>query len=190
MENVIAVTDGDFDKQTGIVTLTKDIDAFTYYYNTGNEQYDLPVCIHILPTEWEVRTQPTCTKEGEEYTVCICGEEITRSIPKTEHTFGSWIVEKPASSEEDRLEYRICSVCQYKETHIIPADEYRAGDTDSDGVITSDDATYLLYHIFYPSDYPVRQDCDFNKDGSVTSDDATYLLYHVFYPDDYPLVSN
>lgn len=27
MENVIAVTDGDFDKQTGIVTLTKDIDA-------------------------------------------------------------------------------------------------------------------------------------------------------------------
>ena len=61
------------------------------------------------------------------------------------------------------------------------------GDIDGDGEITSDDATYLLYHTLYPEEYPVTQDCDFNGDGDVNSDDATYLLYHTLYPEEYPL---
>jgi hypothetical protein len=193
-DRIISISDGDFDPETGIVTFVNSIPNFTYSYDVGKDGQVMTVTVNLTKhahafSDWQVRESATCTKGGTEYRVCECGEEETRTIGPNGHTFGRWIVEKPASSEEDGLEYRICSVCQYKETHIIPADEYRAGDTDSDGVITSDDATYLLYHVFYPADYPLRQDCDFNKDGSVTSDDATYLLYHVFYPDDYPLVS-
>ena len=191
-DRISFISDGDFNSETGIITFEESIPYFTYNYDVGKDGREMLVFVHLTEhshtfSDWQVLESATCTKGGTEYRVCECGEEETRTIGPNGHTFGSWIVEKPASSEEDGLEYRICSVCQYKETHIIPADEYRAGDTDSDGVITSDDSTYLLYHIFYPSDYPLRQDCDFNRDGSVTSDDATYLLYHVFYPDDYPL---
>ena len=65
--------------------------------------------------------------------------------------------------------------------------DYISGDVNEDGKVDDQDAEYLLYHIFYPQQYPVRQDCDFNKDGSVDDKDAEYLLYHIFFPDAYPL---
>ena len=61
------------------------------------------------------------------------------------------------------------------------------GDVDGDNVVNESDVEYLLYHIFYPQQYPARQDCDFDGDGVVGDKDAEYLLYHVFFPDDYPL---
>ena len=156
-----SLSNGDFNPDTGIITFEKFIPHFTYNYDVGKDGREMLVFVHLTEhshtfSDWQVLESATCTKGGTEYRVCECGEEETRTIGPNGHTFGSWIVEKPASSEEDGLEYRICFVCQYKETHIIPADEYRAGDTDSDGVITSDDATYLLYHVFYPDDYPLN----------------------------------
>jgi hypothetical protein len=64
---------------------------------------------------------------------------------------------------------------------------YIDGDLDDDGLVTSDDAIYLLYSTFLPDRYPLNQDADFNDDGKVDSDDAVYLLYHTFLPDRYPL---
>ena len=64
---------------------------------------------------------------------------------------------------------------------------YIDGDLDDDGLVTSDDAIYLLYSTFLPDRYPLNQDADFNDDGIVDSDDAVYLLYHTFLPDRYPL---
>ncbi len=73
----------------------------------------------------------------------------------------------------------ICLICDYK--------KYIVGDIDGKEEITSDDAIYLLHHIFEPEEYPVNQPVDFNGDGSLTSDDAIYLLHHLFEPEDYPL---
>lgn len=61
------------------------------------------------------------------------------------------------------------------------------GDMDGDGVLSDEDAVYLLYHIYFPDDYPTSQNCDFDGDGEVTDADATYLLYHIYFPEDYPL---
>ena len=74
-------------------------------------------------------------------------------------------------------------VCGYK----TEVKETISGDIDDDGVVTDDDALYLLMHILFPDDYPSNTNCDFDGDGSVTDNDALYLLLHVFFPEDYPL---
>ena len=76
-----------------------------------------------------------------------------------------------------------CPLCpSYKEPS-----EIVKGDFDGDGQVTDKDSTYLLYHTFFPGDYPLNQDGDMNGDGQVTDADATHLLYHTFYPNEYPL---
>ena len=55
-----------------------------------------------------------------------------------------------------------------------------AGDLNRDGAVTDADAVYLLYHTFYPEEYPVDQNGDFNGDGQLTDADAVYLLYFTF----------
>ena len=75
----------------------------------------------------------------------------------------------------------------FTDTFEIEIIAYLPGDTDGDNVVTSDDATYLLNYTFFPSLYPINQDCDFNGDGAVDSDDAVYLLNHTFFPNLYPL---
>jgi len=62
------------------------------------------------------------------------------------------------------------------------------GDMNDDGVITTDDAVYLLYHTSLPDEYPVNQPADMNGDGEVGSEDAICLLYYFLLPDLYPLV--
>lgn len=66
--------------------------------------------------------------------------------------------------------------------------EYIVGDLNDDDEVTDSDAIYLMYHTFFPEDYPVKQDCDFDGDGEVTDNDAIYLMYHTFFPDEYPIV--
>lgn len=63
------------------------------------------------------------------------------------------------------------------------------GDVNDDGVVTADDAIYVLcYTLYGVQQYPLNQDCDFTQDKSVTSDDAIYLLYNVVFGDEkYPL---
>ena len=65
------------------------------------------------------------------------------------------------------------------------------GDLDDDGMLTTDDAVYLLLHVMFGrEDYPVPEgvDLDFNGDAAEDTDDAVYLLLHVMFgAEDYPL---
>ena len=61
------------------------------------------------------------------------------------------------------------------------------GDVNDDDEVTESDAVHLLFYTFFPEDYPVSQDCDFDGDGEVTESDAVYLLFYTLFPEDYPL---
>lgn len=64
---------------------------------------------------------------------------------------------------------------------------YVLGDIDGVEGVTDADAEWLLMYTFFPDDYPVNQDCDFNGDGFVNDADAEHLLMYTFFPEDYPL---
>ena len=98
----------------------------------------------------------------------------------------------------------VCACCGFvlaegKEHHFENADDCvcddcgyeRAlrGDVDNDGDIDSDDAVYLVYHIFFgDGEYPTYQPLDFDGDGKETTDDSIYLLYFIYFgAGQYPL---
>lgn len=63
------------------------------------------------------------------------------------------------------------------------------GDLTGDGNVTSEDAIYALYHVYFPGDYAVNQSIDFDGNGSTNANDAIYLLYHVYFDTQYPLLN-
>lgn len=54
---------------------------------------------------------------------------------------------------------------------------YDHGDVNGDGVVDRRDAVYVLYNSYFPTKYPVKQDCDFEEDDAIDRKDAVYLLY-------------
>lgn len=79
-----------------------------------------------------------------------------------------------------------CCPSYHEPIQEIPKEVLR-GDFNGDGKVDKEDATYILYHTFYPEEYPLNQDADFDKDGVITSKDSTYLLHHIENPEKYPL---
>ena len=74
-----------------------------------------------------------------------------------------------------------------KNDTLVFAQNSLRGDVDENGEVDINDAIYLLYHVNFPSTYPIRQEADFDSGGSVDINDAIYLLYHVNFPSSYPL---
>lgn len=65
--------------------------------------------------------EPTCTEEGYTLYVCECGDSYkTDIIPAMRHNMRDWVVEKAATTEEEGIEKRECSRCDYEETRTIP----------------------------------------------------------------------
>ncbi len=64
---------------------------------------------------------------------------------------------------------------------------YAPGDMDRNDKLDENDAIYLLWHVFFPQEYPIYARADFDNNGKVDENDAIYLLWHVFFPQEYPL---
>lgn len=61
----------------------------------------------------------TCTVNGSKVMRCSCGETETQIINATGHKFSDWKTIKPATTKEDGLKERICSICNHKENQKI-----------------------------------------------------------------------
>jgi len=62
-------------------------------------------------SDWTVRTEPTCTVNGETYRICsICGKEETKLIYATGHSYTATVTE-PTCTEQGYTTYT-CTVCE------------------------------------------------------------------------------
>jgi len=91
------------------------------------------------------------------------------------------VADKEAHSYTD-ADDNDCNVCGEK--HIL------VGDLNEDNAVDTDDALYLLMYTFFPDEYPLNQDSDFDRSDAVDDNDALYLLMHVYFPDEYPLLTD
>ena len=64
---------------------------------------------------------------------------------------------------------------------------YPRGDVDCDHKVNEEDAIYLLWHVFFPQEYPIYAEADFDRNGVLDENDGIYLLWHVFFSEEYPL---
>ncbi|MBO4925769.1 MAG: hypothetical protein J5472_04770 [Clostridia bacterium] len=83
---------------------------------------DAPHEEHVFPDDgWTVRKEATCLEAGEEYAVCaVCGEEITREIPKKDHAWKVLTLQEPTCTEPGVL-VRVCTECALEDRQETPA---------------------------------------------------------------------
>ena len=81
--------------------------------------------------------------------------------------------------------YYDCAYCDTMGTETFA--QPGGGDLDGDGLISEDDAIYLLQHVLMPEMFPITTNVDFDGNGTVNEDDAIYLLQHVLMPEMFPI---
>ncbi len=66
--------------------------------------------------EWEQTSAPTCSKAGQEKSVCsVCNSTETRETEKLDHTFGNWEQVTQSTCAKEGVEKRTCSTCKSSE---------------------------------------------------------------------------
>ncbi|MBR3145217.1 MAG: leucine-rich repeat protein, partial [Clostridia bacterium] len=132
-------------------------------------------------------TVPASVKSIDMFSFCEC-KSLEKVLILSKDTLISTVAPIASDNtiiycyEESKVE-QLLSEFQYQYKYI----EQQSGDINGDGVISDQDAIYLLFSYYFPDKYPVDQPCDFNKDGEVTDQDAIYLLFHYYFPDKYPI---
>ena len=78
---------------------------------------------HTPDTEWTVKKEATCTKDGLKVKLCtVCGNEVEKEvIPKLDHAWNLGIVTTEATCTEEGVRTYTCSRCGYTKTESIPA---------------------------------------------------------------------
>ncbi|MBE6637542.1 MAG: hypothetical protein E7618_07060 [Ruminococcaceae bacterium] len=68
--------------------------------------------------------EATCGKDGSEKTVCNVCQAVIKTVvlPRhNDHTFGEWVITQNPTDVFNGERVRICEVCEYKVTEVIPA---------------------------------------------------------------------
>ncbi len=163
---------------------------YTKYNNDAENHWKECECGQIDETTVTEHTFAPEKDDTHHWTKCECGA----TTEKIEHLYANekynsethWDeCECGAKANEAAHDFGDGDTCA------CGAKKYVTGDLNGDEEVTADDAIYLLYHVFFPSqeDYAVNQPIDFNNDTEENADDAIYLLYHVFFKEsgNYPL---
>ncbi|MGM9664445.1 MAG: hypothetical protein ACI3XF_06350, partial [Eubacteriales bacterium] len=88
------------------------------------ETADVPTLghVHAAGTEWK-------SDANGHWNECECGEKMNSSV----HTFGEWTVTKEATASESGTKERVCSVCGYTDSEIVPATGSATGTSSTTG---------------------------------------------------------
>ena len=86
--------------------------------------YEIAPANGHVPVVQTPAVEPTCTTAGNTAdSVCsVCGEVLSRYqiVPALGHEIGSWYVDVPATATTTGILKRVCSRCDWSETHEIP----------------------------------------------------------------------
>ena len=90
----------------------------------GNIHYigpdETPPAGHGWSNQWSIKTEPTCTQQGEEIMLCNgCNDVCIRTLPALEHNLNT--VTTPSTCTENGSQVTTCSRCDYFDTKVIPA---------------------------------------------------------------------
>lgn len=73
-------------------------------------------------TSMSVMQVPTCSEIGVQRAECSCGDFQVREIPKTAHTAGEWVDNRPATCYTKGTKQLHCKVCdEVMQTEVVPA---------------------------------------------------------------------
>ncbi len=112
-----------------IETITKEATCTesgikTYTCSECQDSYtkEIPATGHSIKTI--PAKEATCTETGKtEGKYCsVCNIILTeqKDIPKKDHSYGDWIIDKVATSTSEGEKHRVCNICQNIETATIP----------------------------------------------------------------------
>jgi hypothetical protein len=172
---------------TGDEIIPVTADMVTGFDNTKVGVQELTVTYKGLTTTFEV--------EVILYTVTFLNDDGT-VLSSTGYEYGAEVIPPadPVKPSDDHGEYdfvgwdKEITECTGDATYTAVFKlRYPKGDVNHDLKVNSDDGIYLLWHVFYPEDYPIYEKHDLDGNGTVDADDGIYLLWHIFYPEDYPL---
>ena len=136
--------------------------------------------------------ESTCTDTGltEGIKCSVCGKILKHQevVAEKLHNYGDWFVEKPATTESEGLNVRICTHCGDRESEIIPQlpeitddpvkPEKMLADANGDNKITAADARLILRMAakLEPSSDAETAYLDINGDKKITAADARIAL--------------
>lgn len=87
-------------------------------------------------SDWQIKTEPTCTQEGEEVCTCAyCGDQQLRTLEALDHSYGSWKITQDATCTADGRKERECKRCGDVQSRSVDATGH-----DYDGGVTVKEA--------------------------------------------------
>lgn len=146
------------------------------FHDADNHWKVCTVCDEKVEVKAHSFTELNLNDDGHWY-VCACGQADDVS----EHTYGEWIVTKPATLEETGTRERTCSVCSHKQTETIEKLEFILGDVDCDGQITNEDSILVTRYLARLESLTQLQikSADVNGDGEINIGDAVLIKMYV-----------
>ncbi len=122
---------------------------------------------------------PTCQEPGVEIFKCeVCGKEYEHITPQLDHNWTDWVVTVAPTEETEGERERQCTMCEEKQTEIIPPLSTLMGDVNGDGRVSAIDARWALQCAAQSRELDEHyfKLADINGDGKITTIDARKIL--------------
>lgn len=124
--------------------------------------------------------EATCQAPGLEKGECVlCKDEIeSKTIPQLDHNWTDWEVTVAPTEETEGKKERHCTMCQEKQTEVIPSLSTLMGDVNGDGKVSAIDARMALQCAAGNIELDEHQLklADVTGDGEITAIDARKIL--------------
>ena len=91
-----------------IISLLLIASILSAFVSCGNGE-----CNHAYhnDAEWTITKAPDCFNEGEAYNTCFkCGEKVTLTVMKLEHSYATPVIEQPTCTTEGKMT-QDCTLC-------------------------------------------------------------------------------